>query len=62
MQQEFDLSIDVITGSVTDNEVGRRYVRGSLGIPAHNALKDAAGLLRVAAARIDPRRPAFGAA
>jgi hypothetical protein len=62
MRQEFGLSIDVITGPVTDNEVGRRYVRESLGIPAHNALKDAAGLLRVAAARIHSTCPAFGAA
>ncbi len=45
MRREFDLPITVMTGPATDNEVGQVYITGSLGLPAHNALRDAAGLL-----------------
>ena len=45
MQREFDLPITAITGPATDNEVGQVYITGSLGFPAHNARRDAAGLL-----------------
>lgn len=42
---QFHLGITAITGPATDNEVGRDYIRGALGLPAHNALRDALGLL-----------------
>jgi hypothetical protein len=45
MRREFDLPITAITGPATDNEVGQVYITGSLGLPAHNARRDAAGLL-----------------
>lgn len=61
LRDEFGLAVDAITGPITDNEVGRRYVRESLGIPAHNAIKDPGGLLEVVAARWSAR-PAAGAA
>ena len=38
--------ITAITGPATDNEVGRDYIGGALGLPAHNALRDAAGPAR----------------
>jgi nicotinamide mononucleotide (NMN) deamidase PncC len=45
MHREFGLPITAITGPATDNEVGQVYITGSLGLPAHNARRDAAGLL-----------------
>jgi hypothetical protein len=45
MRREFDLPITAITGPATDNEVGQVYITGSLGLAAHNARRDAAGLL-----------------
>jgi hypothetical protein len=45
MQREFRLPITAITGPATDNEVGQVYVTASLGLPAHNARRDAAGLV-----------------
>ena len=47
MKEVFGLRVDVITGPATDNEVGRDYVRGALGLPAYNAFKDPRGLLEV---------------
>ncbi len=45
MQREFSLPITAITGPATDNEVGQVYISGSLGLQAHNARRDAAGLV-----------------
>jgi hypothetical protein len=47
MRDNFGLATTVITGPATDNEVGRDYVKAELGIPAHNALRDAVGLVGV---------------
>jgi ABC-type amino acid transport substrate-binding protein len=47
MRTEFGLPITVITGPATDNEVGQVYIQSGLGLPAHNARRDAAGLLKV---------------
>jgi nicotinamide mononucleotide (NMN) deamidase PncC len=45
MQREFALPVTAITGPATDNEVGQVYITGGLGLPAHNARRDAAGLV-----------------
>ena len=45
MTNDFKLPITVITGPATDNAVGRDYITASLGLPAHNARRDAEGLL-----------------
>jgi hypothetical protein len=45
MRREFGLPITAITGPATDNEVGQVYITGSLGLPAHNARRDAGGLI-----------------
>lgn len=45
MRNEFALPITALTGPATDNEVGLTYIQGSLGLPAHNARRDAAGLV-----------------
>jgi len=47
MRREFDLPITAITGPATDNEVGQVYINTGLGLPAHNAMRDAPGLLQV---------------
>jgi hypothetical protein len=55
MRNEFGLDVTVITGPATDNEVGRDYVTAELRIPAHNALRDAVGLLEVVRTALDSR-------
>lgn len=45
MRHTFKLPITAITGPATDNEVGRDYISAMLGLPAHNARRDAAGLV-----------------
>src|SRR6478609_1611534 len=52
MRRDFDLPITAITGPATDNEVGQVYITGGLGLPAHNARRDAAGLLTVVRAAL----------
>lgn len=46
-RREYGLSIAVVSGPVTDNQVGRAFVRDTLGLAAHNARHDAAGLVAV---------------
>jgi len=53
MRGTYGLPITVLTGPATDNQVGRDYISASLGIPAHNALRDADGLLTVVAAALE---------
>ena len=45
MERDFKLPITLITGPATDNAVGRDYITASLGLPAHNARRDAAGMV-----------------
>ena len=52
MRRRFNLEVSVITGPATDNEVGRDYVTAELRLPAHNALRDAEGLLQVVQAAL----------
>jgi len=42
---EFRRAITCFTGPATDNQVGRDYILSQLGLPAHNALRDATGLV-----------------
>ena len=51
--QEYRLPITCFTGPATDNQVGRDYIARNLGIPAHNALRDAAGLVETVRASLD---------
>jgi hypothetical protein len=43
--REFRRTITCFTGPATDNQVGRDYIEQQLGLPAHNALRDAPGLV-----------------
>ncbi|HEX5963338.1 MAG TPA: hypothetical protein VFY42_06415 [Gemmatimonadales bacterium] len=53
MREQFGLPITVITGPATDNEVGQVYIHTGLGLPAHNARRDAGGLLAVVRGSLD---------
>jgi hypothetical protein len=53
MRNQFGLPITVITGPATDNEVGQVYIKTGLGLPAHNARRDASGLLSVVRASLE---------
>ncbi len=57
MRDLFNLPVTVITGPATDNEVGRDYVTAELGLPAHNALRDARRAGRGREAALDDRQP-----
>ncbi len=45
MRDQFGLPITLITGPATDNQVGRDYIEQALGLPAHNARRDAEGMV-----------------
>lgn len=45
MRRDYRLPVTAITGPATDNEVGKNYIAAELGLPAHNARRDAAGLV-----------------
>jgi hypothetical protein len=47
MQKRFGLPVTAMTGPATDNEVGLVYIQTGLGLPAHNARRDAEGLVGV---------------
>jgi hypothetical protein len=53
MRNEFGLTVTALTGPATDNDVGQDYIRAALGIPAHNARRDAQGLVAVTRAALD---------
>ena len=52
-RDRFKLPIAVFTGPATDNAVGRDYVINQLGHPAHNALRDAEGLVELIVREVD---------
>ena len=58
MRNEYGLSITALTGPATDNEVGRDYIRAELQLPAHNARRDAEGLVAATLAALDARSAA----
>jgi hypothetical protein len=53
MRNEFRLPITAITGPATDNEVGLVYIQTELDLSAHNARRDAAGLVAVVRKALD---------
>ncbi len=56
MTEQFHLPITAITGPATDNEVGRDYITAELGLAAHNARRDAVGLVERVRDAIDSWR------
>jgi len=57
MRDLFGLPVTVITGPATDNEVGRDYIRAELQLPAHNALRDADGLVQIVRQALEGHPP-----
>jgi len=53
MHCEYGLPITAITGPATDNEVGNVYITAELGLAAHNARMDAAGLIAAVRGALD---------
>jgi len=47
LQERFGLRPTVISGPATDNEVGCRFIRDELGLPAHNARRGDGELARI---------------
>lgn len=56
--REYHLPITVLSGPATDNDVGSDYIRAQLGLPAHNALRDAPRLVAVVDAALQARAAA----
>ena len=54
--ERFGLTVAAITGPATDNEVGTRFVREALGIPAHNARREPEALVALALEALRGRR------
>ncbi len=58
LRWQHGLEITAITGPATDNEVGIHYITAELGVPAHNARRDAAGLVAAVQQALSVRRAA----
>ncbi len=56
MRREYSLPITVVTGPATDNEVGVSYIQAELGLAAHNARRDADGLVAAVKAALEERQ------
>jgi hypothetical protein len=54
LHERYGISVDVISGKVTDGPTGLRFCHQELGVPAHNALKDGAGLTDAVLAALEP--------
>jgi len=55
LQKVYGIAVTALTGPATDNEVGLDYIKSALRIPAHNARRDAKGLLSVVQEALRPR-------
>lgn len=64
LRRDYGIAATVLTGPATDNEVGLDYIRSHLSVPAHNARRDAAGLVAVVRRAIDsaPKKAAAACA
>ncbi len=60
MEHEYHLPITAITGPATDNAVGSDYITATLGLPARNARRDAAGLVAEVLKGLDAWRAGRG--
>lgn len=62
LRRDYALSVTALTGPATDNEVGLDYIRTALGVPGHNARRDAKGLLAVVRRALASRNPLLAVA
>ena len=58
LRKQYGIAVTALTGPATDNEVGLDYIKSALGLPAHNARRDAKGLLSVVLRALKNRLPA----
>ncbi len=56
LDERFGLRPTVMSGPCTDNEVGCRFIRDQLGLPAHNARRDDGLLAGVVLEAVNARR------
>lgn len=50
------VEVDVISGSVTDSQMGEDYIRSQFGVPAANARREGAALFEIVMAKVAGRR------
>lgn len=62
LRRDYKLHVTALTGPATDNEVGLDYIRTALGVPGHNARRDAKGLLAVVRRALLNRNPLLAVA
>jgi hypothetical protein len=55
LRETYGINVDVVAGPATDNRVGIRFVEREVGLPAHNARADAAGLGGLILEKITPK-------
>ena len=55
LKETYGIQVDVVAGPATDNRVGIRFVEREIGLPAHNARADAAGLGGLILEKLSPR-------
>ena len=55
LKEAYGIHVDVVAGPATDNRVGIRFVEREVGLPAHNARADAAGLGGLILEKVAPR-------
>ena len=55
LKEKYGIQVDVVAGPATDNRVGIRFVEREVGLPAHNARADAAGLGGLILEKLAPR-------
>jgi hypothetical protein len=55
LKETYGIQVDVVAGPATDNRVGIRFVEREVGLPAHNARADAAGLGERILEKLTPR-------
>lgn len=60
-RDRYRAEIAVMTGPVTDNAVGKQYIRNELGIPALNAQQDAEALTALIAHTLETTSPSWNA-
>lgn len=58
-RERYRASVTVITGPVTDNAVGQRYIQNALGIPALNALREPDSLADLVAEALRSAKPSM---
>ncbi len=54
------VEVDVISGSVTDSQMGEDYIKTQFGVPAANARREGAALFELVMAKVEATRQRCG--